>query len=106
MEIVRGLEITVLGMAGVFATLVLLQGVILLTGLFVKIFNRSRSSDKKPYQTQPSESLLNSPDIPAEHLAAIAAAVAMLGQSYRIRTIKTACPENWERGRYTDINSL
>jgi len=104
MDLVRGLEVTLIGMLVVFATLVLLQGVIILIGLSSRLLNRDSKQDKpaaKPAAPKPAENA-----IPPEHLAAIAAAVAMMGQVYRIRTIEAVCPENWERSRYTDIKSF
>lgn len=93
MEIGFGLVITLIGMVVVFLTLTLLM----LTVHFPKIFSP---------RGKPHNSASTPVGIPAEHIAAIAGALAMLEGSYRIRVIEIIGNENWERSRYTDIATL
>lgn len=99
MEIGLGLEITLIGMVVVFSTLLVLMGVVTIPRLLTSLFNK-----KQEVLVQVEEEPIA--DIPPQHLAAIAAAVAMMGESYRVKAIEVLGNDNWERSRYTEITSL
>ncbi|HBI57093.1 MAG TPA: hypothetical protein DG577_02335 [Firmicutes bacterium] len=99
MEIGFGLVITLIGMVVVFLTLVVLMGIVRIPSAVSRL-----SQIKRPQESVPVES--DGAEIPPQHIAAIAAAVAMLGASYRVRTIEIIGNDNWERSRYTDIATL
>ncbi|MDD4658861.1 MAG: OadG family protein [Eubacteriales bacterium] len=99
MEIGFGLVITLIGMAVVFLTLVALMGIVRIPSAISGL-----SQKKQPPALAPAKS--EGAEIPPQHMAAIAAAVAMLGASYRVRTIEIIGNDNWERSRYTDIATL
>jgi len=99
MEIGFGLVITLIGMVVVFLTLVALMFIVRIPSA------ATRLSRKK----QAPAAALAEPDaarIPPQHIAAIAATVAMLDSSYRVRTIEIIGNDNWERSRYTEVSTL
>ncbi|MDD2283104.1 MAG: OadG family protein [Eubacteriales bacterium] len=99
MEIGFGLVITLIGMAVVFLTLVALMGIVRIPGAVSRLFQIKRPRESVLVESDGAET-------PPQHIAAITAAVAMLGASYRVRTIEIIGNDNWERSRYTDIATL
>lgn len=97
MDIVLGLEITLIGMGVVFTTLLVLMGIILLPRLFSR-----KTAGKKSESANGKSETISQDQIPHGHLVVIAAAVAAMGQSYQIRTIEIAGNENWQRSRFTE----
>jgi len=100
MDYIWSLQIALIGIFVVFVTLAILQGLLEIPQLIVRL----RSRSKQPVEEAPAQS--QSEGIPPEHLAVIAAAVASLGDSYRIKTIVVSRNKNWERCRYTEITTL
>lgn len=96
MELGLGLQVTLIGMGIVFATLYVLALVIKIPAFL---------STKKVSQDHRSLSQPNT-EIPGPHLAAIAAAIASFAEPYRIKEIEVLANANWERGRYTEFTSL
>jgi len=101
MDLSLGLQITLIGVMGVFTTLLVLLGVVQIPHLFFKL----TEARKQEVKIEPRASE-GSPGIPTEHLAVIGAAVAMMGTRYRISAIEVTINENWERCRYTENITL
>lgn len=101
MELELGLLITLIGMLIVVATLFILGEVLRIPKFFV---GPATAKKEEPIVTPATPSI--NPDIPPQHLAAIAAAIAAMDQPYRVVAIKVLSNENWERSRYTEITSL
>lgn len=99
MEIGFGLVITLIGMTVVFLTLMVLMFTVRIPSAISRLPQK-----KQPPSIAPAES--DGSEIPPQHMAAIAAAVAMLGTPNRVRTIEIIGNDNWERSRYTDIATL
>jgi len=100
MEIGLGLEITLIGMVVVFSTLLVLMGVVTIPRLITSLLTKRNQEVPIQVEEEPAA------DIPPQHLAVIAAAVAMMGESYRVKAIEVLGNDNWERSRYTEITSL
>jgi hypothetical protein len=100
MDYILSLQIALIGILVVFVTLAILNGLLEIPQLVVRLRNRN----KQPVQEAPDQSILEG--IPPQHLAVIAAAIASLGDSYRIKTIEVSRNQNWERCRYTEITTL
>lgn len=99
MEIGFGLVITLIGMVVVFLTLTVLMGVVRIPRAVSGLSRRKKSAEIAPAESEAA-------GIPPQHIAAIAAAVAMLGSEYRVRAIEIIGNDNWERSRYTEIITL
>lgn len=97
MELGLGLQITLIGMVTVFATLYLLAEVIKLPQIFFRV--KDKNTEGK------GEVPAKEAGIPPHHLAAIAGVVASLAKPRRIQTIRIQANENWEQSRYTEITS-
>lgn len=101
MDLNLGLLITAIGIGIVFVTLFVLAETIKVPQRIFAIFEKKKEVPA-PQPATPAQKM----DIPPQHLAAIAAAIAALEQPYRIKVIEVVGNENWERSRYTDITSL
>lgn len=101
MELNLGLLITAIGMIIVFATLYALAEIIIIPKWIVSLYEKRKKKEPAPQPAIPAPNA----DIPPQHLAAIAAAIAALDQPYQIKVIEVLGNENWERSRYTDITS-
>lgn len=97
MDLGWSMQIALVGIGVVFATLLALQLVLTVPRWLAGIAANLKQSAGKTEEEQ---------KIPPEHVAAIAAAVAMLGGCHRIRAIRPAIGPNWEHSRYTNINSV
>ena len=96
MELGLGLQVTLIGMVIVFATLYALS-------LAIKI---PRIAMGRPNKAEQPKHILEVQGVQLEHQVVIAAAIAALDRSYRIAAIEVAGNENWEQSRYTEITSL
>lgn len=101
MQISLGLLVTAIGMGAVFSTLFVLAEILKIPKRLVSLLGKKKE-EPAPQPAIPAPKM----DIPPQHLAAIAAAIAALEQPYRIKVIEVVGNENWERSRYTDITSL
>ena len=99
MDFTLSLQIAFIGILVVFTTLLLLMVVIQLLQILATKKNTATTTVE---QSQP----IQEANIPPQHLAAIAAAISMLDQPYRIKSIAVQSNENWERSRYTDITTF
>lgn len=96
--IIRSLVITGMGVSVVFITLLALQA-------FLHLMNLALG--QRPASSKAAEELNTSVDegIPPQHVAAIAGALAILNQGYRIKTIEIVSPTHWEQSRYQDFTA-
>lgn len=95
MELGQGLVITLIGMAVVFLTLIVLMSVVQLPKGLLSLFGK-----RSPKSQQLSSDLPQT--IPPQHIAAISAAISALGLG-RLNKITLIGNENWENNRYTEI---